>query len=106
MKIFKKTNYGVINISSIYNKYIPIVPDGAWVKCDYCGKILYKKYLENNYFICNNCGSNFRLSAYDRLKNSLGTDNIEYSKGYFRVAQEEGYYLYYSCNVRYKKYDI
>ena len=47
MKIFKKKNYGVINISSIDNKYIPIVPDGAWVKCDYCGKILYKKYLEN-----------------------------------------------------------
>ena len=44
MKIFKKKNYGVINISSIDNKYIPIVPDGAWVKCDYCGKILYKKY--------------------------------------------------------------
>ena len=47
MKIFKKKNYGVINISSIDNKYIPIVPDGAWVKCDYCGKILYKKDLEN-----------------------------------------------------------
>ena len=45
MKIFKKKNYGVINISSIDNKYIPIVPDGAWVKCDYCGKILYKKDL-------------------------------------------------------------
>lgn len=52
------------------------------------------------------CFCNDVLSAYDRLKNSLDTDNIEYCKGYFRVAQEEGYYLYYSCNVRYKKYDI
>ena len=51
MKIFKKKNYGVINISSIDNKYIPIVPDGAWVKCDYCGKILYKKYLEIILFV-------------------------------------------------------
>lgn len=45
------------------------------------------------------------LSAYDRLKSSLNTDNIEYCKGYFRVAQE-GYYLYYSCNTRSKKYNI
>ena len=81
MKIFKKKNYGVINISSIDNKYIPIVPDGAWVKCDYCGKILYKKYLENNYFICNNCGSNFRLSAYDRLRFTCDEGSfIEFNK--------------------------
>ena len=81
MKIFKKKNYGVINISSIDNKYIPIVPDGAWVKCDYCGKILYKKDLENNYFICNNCGSNFRLSAYDRLRFTCDEGSfIEFNK--------------------------
>lgn len=80
-KFLKKKNYGVINISSIDNKYIPIVPDGAWVKCDYCGKILYKKDLENNYFICNNCGSNFRLSAYDRLRFTCDEGSfIEFNK--------------------------
>ena len=43
MRIFKKKKYGVINVPFIDNKDIPIVPDGAWVKCDHCGKILYKK---------------------------------------------------------------
>ena len=37
MRIFKKKKYGVINVPFIDNKDIPIVPDGAWVKCDHCG---------------------------------------------------------------------
>lgn len=67
MGIFKKKQYGVINIPSDDNNDIPIVPDGAWIKCNHCGKILYKKNLEENYKICPNCNYYFRLNAYERV---------------------------------------
>ena len=47
MGIFKKKQYGVINMPSVDNNDTPIVPDGAWVKCDHCGKILYKIKYDN-----------------------------------------------------------
>lgn len=67
MGIFKKKQYGVINVSNTDTTDIPVVPDGAWVKCNHCGKILYKKILEENYNICTNCNYYFRLNAYERV---------------------------------------
>ena len=81
MRIFKKKKYGVINVPFIDNKDIPIVPDGAWVKCDHCGKILYKKNLEENYYMCNNCNHYFRLSAHDRINLICDQDSfIEFNR--------------------------
>lgn len=67
MGIFKKKQYGIINISTVENTDIPVVPDGAWVKCNHCGKILYKKILEENYNMCTNCNYYFRLNAHERI---------------------------------------
>ena len=67
MGIFKKRQYGVINITKEEEKNIPIVPDGTWVKCNKCGKILYKKSLEENLNVCTNCNYYFRLGSYERL---------------------------------------
>jgi acetyl-CoA carboxylase carboxyl transferase subunit beta len=39
------------------------VPDGLWLKCDDCGEILYRKELEKNLWICEECGHHFRISA-------------------------------------------
>lgn len=82
MGIFKKKQYGVINVSPIDNSDIPFVPDGAWVKCNHCGNILYKKILQENYKMCPNCKYYFRLGAHERVnlicdKNSF----IEFNKG-------------------------
>ena len=44
MGIFKKRQYGVVTMP-LDESNVPVVPDGTWVKCDKCGKILYKKYL-------------------------------------------------------------
>ena len=49
------------------NNDIPFVPDGAWVKCNHCGKILYKKTLDENYKMCPNCKYYFRLGAHERV---------------------------------------
>lgn len=67
MGIFKKKQYGIINISNVENTDVPVVPDGAWVKCNHCGKILYKKILEENYNMCTNCNYYFRLNAHERI---------------------------------------
>ena len=42
MGIFKKRQYGVVTMP-LDESNVPVVPDGTWVKCDKCGKILYKK---------------------------------------------------------------
>lgn len=67
MGIFKKRQYGIVNLTKEEALDIPVVPDGTWVKCDSCGKILYKKVLEENYKICNHCGGYFRLGAFERI---------------------------------------
>lgn len=67
MGIFKKRQYGIVNLTKEEAVDIPVVPDGTWIKCDSCGKILYKKVLEENYKICNHCGGYFRLGAFERV---------------------------------------
>lgn len=68
MGIFKKRQYGVVNIVRDEPIDVPVVPDGKWIKCDKCGKIIYKKVLEENYFICNLCNGYFRLGANERIE--------------------------------------
>lgn len=66
MGIFKKRQYGVVTMP-IDESNVPVVPDGTWVKCDKCGKILYKKYLTDNLNVCSNCNHYFRLGAFERI---------------------------------------
>ena len=33
MGIFKKKQYGVINVDPADISDVPIIPDGAWIKC-------------------------------------------------------------------------
>lgn len=66
MGIFKKRQYGVVTMP-LDESNVPVVPDGTWVKCDKCGKILYKKYLTDNLNVCSNCNHYFRLGAFDRI---------------------------------------
>lgn len=75
MNLFKKKNYVSINNQKLSpdddkqaNKTIvPSVPDGMWVKCSGCGKIIYKKEIGRNR-ICPHCGNYFRLKARRRIK--------------------------------------
>ena len=81
MGIFKKKQYGVINMPPVDTNDAPVVPDGAWVKCNHCGKILYKKNLEENYKMCPNCNYYFRLGAHERLDLICDKDTfVEFNK--------------------------
>ena len=66
MGIFKKRQYGVVTMP-LDESNVPVVHDGTWVKCDKCGKILYKKYLTDNLNVCSNCNHYFRLGAFERI---------------------------------------
>ena len=81
MGIFKKKQYAVINMPPVDSSDIPVVPNGAWVKCNHCGKILYKKTLEENYKMCPNCKYYFRLGAHERVDLICDKDTfIEFNK--------------------------
>lgn len=67
--IFKKTKY--ITVKSAQNEEIenktPNIPEGMWIKCDKCGKILYKKDLYENLKVCKFCGKHYRMTALERI---------------------------------------
>ena len=39
-----------------------------WIKCDNCGKMVYKKTWEEKQKICPSCGKYSRLTAYERIR--------------------------------------
>jgi len=44
------------------------LPDGMWLKCEKCREIIYRRDLEENYFVCRFCGFHFRIRAYDYVR--------------------------------------
>ena len=44
------------------------VPEGLWVKCPSCGRVIYNKDLAESLQVCPHCAHHFRLSAADRLR--------------------------------------
>ena len=46
---------------------IQAVPPGMWIKCTKCGKLIYRKELEKNKFICMKCGKYFRMPSENRI---------------------------------------
>jgi acetyl-CoA carboxylase carboxyl transferase subunit beta len=43
------------------------VPEGLWLKCPGCTKLIYRKELEENIQVCPKCAHHFRLGAAERL---------------------------------------
>jgi len=79
---FKKTKYITVSQQSLRkteessdNK--PSIPDGMWVKCGKCGKVLYKSDLDENNKICNNCDYHFRLNARERINITIDKDTFK-----------------------------
>ena len=73
--IFKKTKYITLknepNIESnkeVKEENVPNIPNGVWIKCDSCGKTLYKKDLEDNNKVCPACNKHFRMNSRERIE--------------------------------------
>ncbi len=66
MAWFKKARRPIAS-SAVQNR----MPEGLWVKCPSCGKILYEKDLVKNLLVCSKCGHHLRMTATQRLESLL-----------------------------------
>lgn len=55
----------------------PAVPDGAWIKCDACGKMLYFEDVQSQFECCVHCNKHFRISAKKRIAMIVDEDTFE-----------------------------
>ena len=53
------------------------MPDGLWIKCDYCKNLIHKKLMEGPLRICPECGFHFTLSSQERLKLLIDEGSFE-----------------------------
>ena len=88
MGIFKKRQYGVIKVTQQDENDIPVVPDGTWIKCSNCGKILYKKSLEENHNVCTNCNYHFRINSYERINQICDKDSFNEFNKYMKSKDQ------------------
>jgi acetyl-CoA carboxylase carboxyl transferase subunit beta len=81
MGLFRKRKYITISNTKISDDDIlgeqqPIIPDGMWVKCPKCGRILYNKDLEENQKVCGNCNAHIRLTARERIEITVDKESF------------------------------
>jgi acetyl-CoA carboxylase carboxyl transferase subunit beta len=57
------------------------VPEGLWIKCPGCARILYNKDLAQNLSVCPKCAHHFRMTALDRLRTLFDDTWTEYDRG-------------------------
>ncbi|MFQ5429695.1 MAG: acetyl-CoA carboxylase, carboxyltransferase subunit beta [Phycisphaerae bacterium] len=53
------------------------VPDGLWLRCQGCSKMIFKKVLEDRLRICPECGHHYRVSARARIQQLTDPDSFE-----------------------------
>lgn len=66
-----------VNSENRSNIIMPSVPAGKWIKCNNCNKILYKKELVENNYICPECHYYFRISAKERIISILDENSFQ-----------------------------
>ena len=77
--LFKKSKYITVSTTSfdaIKEEQKPVIPNGMWLKCDGCGKIIYKNDVEENMKVCQHCEHHFRLSARERIQSIIDNDTF------------------------------
>ncbi len=53
------------------------VPEGLWIKCPSCKAMLFKKDVERNLNVCDQCQHHFTTSAADRIAQLLDENTFE-----------------------------
>jgi len=43
------------------------IPEGLWIKCNYCKEIIYRKEVEKNSMVCPKCRYHFYISVDERI---------------------------------------
>jgi len=53
------------------------VPEGLWMRCDACGKMVFRKVLEERLRVCPECGMHYRVDAKTRVQQVVDPDTFE-----------------------------
>ncbi|HKZ71937.1 MAG TPA: acetyl-CoA carboxylase carboxyl transferase subunit beta, partial [Nitrospirota bacterium] len=43
------------------------IPEGLWIKCNYCREIIYRKEVEKSSMVCPKCRYHFSISVEERI---------------------------------------
>ncbi len=63
------------------------MPDGLWIRCDECGKTVYKKDVESSLRVCPECGFHFSLDSAQRIAITL--DPASFSELFADLAPQD-----------------
>lgn len=53
------------------------IPEGLWLRCPGCGKMIYRKQMEANLHVCPECPHHFRINAAERVKQLTDPGSFE-----------------------------
>jgi len=53
------------------------VPEGLWLRCTDCSKMIFRKQMENNLHVCPECGRHYRIGAEVRVKQLVDPETFE-----------------------------
>lgn len=81
-EFFKRTKYITVSHETLKNisedqDNRPYIPNGMWIKCSECKRVLYKPDLDRNNKVCQHCGHHFRMSAGERIELIMDKDSFE-----------------------------
>lgn len=76
MAIFRKKEKGKGKFKEVTKK--KGIPPGLWAKCKDCGKIIFKKALEENLKVCPKCDYHLALTSYERI--NLLLDEVSFKE--------------------------
>ncbi len=53
------------------------VPEGLWLRCPDCERMLFRKKVEENLHVCPECQYHFRISAQERIRQLCDEGSFE-----------------------------
>lgn len=53
------------------------IPEGMWLRCSNCSKMIYRRHLESNLHVCPECDHHHRISAAQRVAQLADTDSFQ-----------------------------
>lgn len=54
-----------------------IIPQGLWLRCPGCTRMIYRRQMEANLHVCPECGHHFRISARERVRQIADAGSFE-----------------------------
>ena len=53
------------------------IPEGLWLRCPSCAKMIYRRHLEANLNVCPECTHHFRIGATERVLQLADPDSFQ-----------------------------